>query len=181
MPVDAKDRVIPGLCRMALETTALEVYSARSYAAGLDRRSVDELWDDATTLRQRVALALYSDPDPCVGVGLWGVVSWVMPSDVGLWGCLRLPSLTPGGHRVDAICFGVGSGCVSPSGVPAGAVRAGGCPVDRSCRGGGGDRGRSGVGDRDRPGCGDRFGEVAVPGAFRGGPVVVDGFCAVGW
>ncbi len=61
VPADAKDRVIPGLCRMAMETTALEVYTTRSYAAGMDRRSVDEHWHDATTLRQRMALALHLD------------------------------------------------------------------------------------------------------------------------
>jgi len=72
VPVNAKDRVIPGLCRMALETTALEVYSARSYAAGMDRSIVDEQWADATTLRQRLALALHLDKTAPIDVWLKG-------------------------------------------------------------------------------------------------------------
>ena len=63
MPDEAKNRVIPGLCRMGLETTAHEVYSTRSYTAGLDRSTVEKRWDDASTVRQRLALALHSDKD----------------------------------------------------------------------------------------------------------------------
>ena len=43
IPVEAKNRVIPGLCRMGLETTAHEIYSARAYSAGQDRQSVEGL------------------------------------------------------------------------------------------------------------------------------------------
>ena len=41
-PDEPENRVIPGLCRMGLETTAHEVYSTRSYTAGLDRSTVEE-------------------------------------------------------------------------------------------------------------------------------------------
>jgi len=61
IPAEAKNRVIPGLCRMGLETTAHEVFSARSYSAGLSRDAVEDSWDDASTLRQRLALALHAD------------------------------------------------------------------------------------------------------------------------
>ena len=61
VPLQAKNQVIPGLCRMGLETTAHEVYSARSYIAGLDTLTIEESWDDASTLRQRLALALHLD------------------------------------------------------------------------------------------------------------------------
>jgi hypothetical protein len=53
-----------------------------------------------------------------LGAWLGRVGNVVMPSDVGKWGCRRLPSPTPEGHRVDAICFRVVSGCLPPSWVP---------------------------------------------------------------
>jgi hypothetical protein len=61
VPDDAKNKVVPGLCRMGLETTAFEVFSARSYAAGFDRPTVEKQWADATTLKQRLGLAIHLD------------------------------------------------------------------------------------------------------------------------
>ena len=72
MPDEAKNRVIPGLCRMGLETTAHEVYSTRSYAAGLDRQTVEKRWKEASTVRQRLALALHSDKDAPIEAWLKG-------------------------------------------------------------------------------------------------------------
>jgi hypothetical protein len=72
VPDEAKNRVIPGLCRMGLETTAHEVYSTRSYTAGLDRLTVEKRWKDASTVRQRLALALHSDKDAPIDAWLKG-------------------------------------------------------------------------------------------------------------
>ena len=72
VPDEAKNRVIPGLCRMGLETTAHEVYSTRSYSAGLDRLTVEKRWDDASTVRQKLALALHSDKDAPIDAWLKG-------------------------------------------------------------------------------------------------------------
>ncbi len=61
VPDDAKDRVVPGFCRMGMETSASEVFTARAYAAGMSRSTVEEQWEAARGLAQKVALALYLD------------------------------------------------------------------------------------------------------------------------
>ena len=69
MPDEAKNRVIPGLCRMGLETTAHEVYSTRSYAAGLDRLTVEKQMGRHLNRPAEIGIgaALRQDrPDRCV-------------------------------------------------------------------------------------------------------------------
>ena len=102
-----------------------------------------------------------------LGAWLGRVGNVVMPSDVGKWGCRRLPSPTSEGHRVDAICLRVVSGCLPPSWVPSsGSGRGDRSAVDRSCGNGRGDRGRSGVGHRAGPGQCGRLGQGTPPGGL---------------
>jgi hypothetical protein len=61
VPDDVKDRIVPGLCRMALESAAFAVYEGKAIAAGGDRTSVESTWDELTTLRQRLAMAIVGD------------------------------------------------------------------------------------------------------------------------
>ncbi|MET3808886.1 hypothetical protein ABIB25_005916 [Nakamurella sp. UYEF19] len=61
VPDDAKDGIIPSLCRMAFESAAFEVFDERLIAKGGDSADVQERWGGATTLRQRLALALSGD------------------------------------------------------------------------------------------------------------------------
>ncbi len=61
VPDDVKNRVIPGLCRMALEATAFEVFEDRMIARGGTRQAVEQEWVGAPRLRQRLALAVHGD------------------------------------------------------------------------------------------------------------------------
>ena len=62
MPDEIKKAAVPVLCREALEATAWDVFSAKGYAAGWSRESVEQAWQGAKETRQRIALALYLDP-----------------------------------------------------------------------------------------------------------------------
>ena len=72
LPDEVKSRVIPGLCRMALETAAHEKYTARSYAQGIDRSDVEATWNSTRRLRPRLGLALYGDADKSIDGWLAG-------------------------------------------------------------------------------------------------------------
>lgn len=62
VPVDVVARVIPGLCRMAVEAAAHETYLARRFTAGDRRTDVEVAWESATTTRQCLALVVEDDP-----------------------------------------------------------------------------------------------------------------------
>lgn len=53
--------VIPGLCRMALETACQEIVYARELGAGKARADVETDWNDLHTTSQRVQAALDRD------------------------------------------------------------------------------------------------------------------------
>ena len=61
VPDEAKNRVIPGLCRMGSKPPRTRCIRPARYTAGLDRLTVEKRWDEASTVRQRLALALHSD------------------------------------------------------------------------------------------------------------------------
>lgn len=61
VPDDVKDRIVPGLCRMAMESAAFAVYEGKIIAAGGERQQVESTWDQLTTLRQRLAMAIKGD------------------------------------------------------------------------------------------------------------------------
>jgi hypothetical protein len=63
VPADVQARVLPGLCRMALEAAIRDIFLARRFTAGADRQEVERQWQEATKWRQRVALALHDDRD----------------------------------------------------------------------------------------------------------------------
>ena len=58
VPDDIKKKAVPVLCREALEATAWDVYSSRQLTAGRSRAELEQTWEDATTTRLRVALAV---------------------------------------------------------------------------------------------------------------------------
>ncbi len=60
-------RVIPLLCRMAVESACRDLVMARRYGRGESRDAVETLWEDAQTARQRIALAVRDDPEADVG------------------------------------------------------------------------------------------------------------------
>jgi ABC-type hemin transport system ATPase subunit len=61
VPDDVKDRIVPGLCRLAMESAAFAVYEGKVIAAGGGRQQVESAWDELTTLRQRLAMAIVGD------------------------------------------------------------------------------------------------------------------------
>jgi recombinational DNA repair ATPase RecF len=58
VPEEAKRRVVPGLCRSAFEAAAFEVYSAKSHGRGVSRITVEQEWEKARTVKDRLRLAL---------------------------------------------------------------------------------------------------------------------------
>ncbi|MGI8814680.1 MAG: hypothetical protein ACR2G2_05170 [Pseudonocardia sp.] len=55
-------RVLPGLCRSAVETAARDSWFAWAHAVGTERDIVESTWMAARNQPQRIALALYGDP-----------------------------------------------------------------------------------------------------------------------
>ncbi|OLZ51895.1 AAA family ATPase [Amycolatopsis keratiniphila] len=58
---DVVDKVLPGLCRLALEAAAHEVFVRRRHLIGHDRAATEICWSKATKTSQRVALAIHDD------------------------------------------------------------------------------------------------------------------------
>lgn len=63
VPEAAKQRVLPGLFRMAFESAAYEVYARQAHGQGVPRSTVESHWDDARTLQRRLTLALRNQSD----------------------------------------------------------------------------------------------------------------------
>ncbi|TDK99185.1 recombinase RecF [Mycobacterium paragordonae] len=71
VPEDVKRSAIPALCREALEATAWDVFSAKSFRDGLSREDVETAWESATKTARRLALALAGSADDQVAVDKW--------------------------------------------------------------------------------------------------------------
>jgi ABC-type cobalamin/Fe3+-siderophores transport system ATPase subunit len=69
VPDEIKRKAVPLLCREALEVTAWDVFSSRQFTAGNSRAELEDIWNDATTMRQRVALAV--DPTNNAAIDKW--------------------------------------------------------------------------------------------------------------
>lgn len=61
VPDATRVRVIPELCRMAVESACREVYFGRNLLAGRGRGDIEDQWSQSPKTRQRVALALDRD------------------------------------------------------------------------------------------------------------------------
>ena len=61
LPEDARRRVVPGLCRQAIEAACLESGRRRLLATGMSHRDCDEVWAREARLLPRIAIALYAD------------------------------------------------------------------------------------------------------------------------
>ncbi|REJ85093.1 MAG: hypothetical protein DWQ36_14520 [Acidobacteria bacterium] len=62
LPPSARDRVVPGLCRVALEEAALEAFRRRRLGRGEPHLDVQETIEQCDKLLPKVALALFDDP-----------------------------------------------------------------------------------------------------------------------
>lgn len=69
VPDDIKKKAVPVLCREALEATAWDVLSSRLLTAGKSRAELEDLWEQATTTRLRLALAV--DPADESAIEKW--------------------------------------------------------------------------------------------------------------
>jgi hypothetical protein len=63
LPVAAARRVIPGLCRMAIEAACTEAVRRRRLAKGERHADVEDAIAACSGTRAYVALALFDDPD----------------------------------------------------------------------------------------------------------------------
>jgi hypothetical protein len=63
VPNEVLVKVLPGLCRMAVEAAARDVFFARRSAAGVGRAATEEDWRLAIRVSSRVALALHDQAD----------------------------------------------------------------------------------------------------------------------
>jgi hypothetical protein len=63
VPAGVQARVLPGICRLAVEAAARDVFYARRFATGASHLAAEKVWQDAVRTRQRVALALHDDAE----------------------------------------------------------------------------------------------------------------------
>lgn len=61
IPPEVLVKVLPGLCRMAVEAAARDVFYARRFAAGASREATEASWHRTERVSLRVALALHDD------------------------------------------------------------------------------------------------------------------------
>ena len=78
LPGEVLTRVVPGLCRQSIEAACLAVYRQKRLAKGDDHQQIEKRIGDNHTLKQRLAMALFEDPeragDVLTQVKKWG--SW---------------------------------------------------------------------------------------------------------
>lgn len=67
VPDDVKRRVAPGLFRLALESAAQQQFYSAAYRAGEGRDETEKRWNDATTTKKRLLLAVHGDVDKDLG------------------------------------------------------------------------------------------------------------------
>ncbi|NHD16039.1 MULTISPECIES: AAA family ATPase [unclassified Actinopolyspora] len=66
------EAVLPGLCRMAVEAAAWEIYSARRFHDGQDRDETERLWTESKSTGARIGLALCGVAGADLGFWLGG-------------------------------------------------------------------------------------------------------------
>ncbi|TCK22775.1 AAA family ATPase [Pseudonocardia endophytica] len=76
VPDELVRRVVPRLCRSAVETAARDAWYARAFAGGADRQVVESTWSDARNQPQRIALALHGDRERSTDGWLRAVAYW---------------------------------------------------------------------------------------------------------
>ena len=63
VPTDVRRRVVPGLCRHAVEAACVDVSRRKLLAAGRPHVEIEETLADQSTLMKQLALALFGDPE----------------------------------------------------------------------------------------------------------------------
>lgn len=60
VPSDVMNRVVPGLCRTAVEAAARDVFMARRFSQGAKRVDIEDAWQSVNTTRKKVELVVGS-------------------------------------------------------------------------------------------------------------------------
>lgn len=63
VPPTVIDRIVPGVCRRAVESAARQRYYRDQIIAGAGRAQVEQMWSDITSTTRRVSLALFGEAD----------------------------------------------------------------------------------------------------------------------
>ena len=79
LPEEVARRVVPNLCRQAIEAACLESGRRRLLRIGMGVDEYEEMWADAPRLLPRIAIALYGDADRA------GDVYRTINNKFGLW------------------------------------------------------------------------------------------------
>ena len=95
VPADVAARVIPGLCREAIESVCFETVRARRLGRGDSHTSVEEALRQPTTLVTRLALAIFDDS------GRGGDVYGWLNSNVGKWATDTVQLCNKGSHGAE--------------------------------------------------------------------------------
>jgi hypothetical protein len=94
LPVEALRRVVPGLCREAIESVCYEVVRARRLGRGDSHGSVEEALRETTTLITRLALAIFDDSERGGEVYAW------LDRNIGQWTPGTVKVCNKGAHGV---------------------------------------------------------------------------------
>lgn len=62
VPPRVLDKILPGMCRLAIDAAARERYFREQITAGADRIAIEKDWSDNTSVTMRLGLALFGDP-----------------------------------------------------------------------------------------------------------------------
>ena len=63
LPEEVRRRVVPGLCRQAIEAACIDAGRRRMLASGMNQQDCEDRLAGATRLRQFLSIALYGDTD----------------------------------------------------------------------------------------------------------------------
>lgn len=93
LPKIARERVIPGLCRQAVEAACLDVVRKRRLARGETHAAVEDVFERNVKLMPRLALALFDDPDKT------GDVYTTLKNKIGPWQVDTVKLCNEGAHK----------------------------------------------------------------------------------
>jgi hypothetical protein len=93
VPAEVAGRVVPGLCRSAIETACNEIARSRRLRAGGSHEDVDNLLASARTTMERLSLALFDDPER------GGEVYAYLNRQFGAWAVPALKNCQAGSHE----------------------------------------------------------------------------------
>ena len=92
LPAATAAKVVPGLCREAVESACYEIVRARRLGRGDSHATVEEAISEPTTLVSRLALAIFDD------AGKGGEVYAWLNKNIGSWAYDTVQTCNKGAH-----------------------------------------------------------------------------------